>query len=170
MTDPVARIASQWRERLPDLDTGPLLVVGRIQRLATRWDGLLRSPFAEVGLASGDFDVLAALRRAGEALTPAQLAAEMLVTAGAVTKRVDRLLAAGLVSRSRSTSDGRGRLIQLTAKGRRLTDRLIGKHMGNEARLLTALDPSEQQALASLLSRLLLDVEQQPRPAARSTT
>lgn len=169
MIDPVETIAEQWRELLPGIDASPLLVVGRVQRLTARWDGLLRAPFAAAGLASGDFDVLAALRRGDRALTPTELAEAMLVTAGAVTKRVDRLLAADLVSRSRSTHDGRGRIVELTAKGRRLTDRLIGEHLTNEAKLLSPLDDEEQQLLATLLSRLVTATEPSPSEA-RSTT
>jgi DNA-binding MarR family transcriptional regulator len=145
---------------MPDLDVTPLLVVGRVQRLATRWDALLREPFAREALAPGDFDVLAALRRQDGPLTPARLADAMLVTAGAVTKRVDRLIDAELVSRTRSADDGRGRVIELTARGRRLTERLMREHLANESRLLTVLDSRERQLLADLLSRLLVDVEQ----------
>ncbi|HBS75331.1 MAG TPA: MarR family transcriptional regulator, partial [Microbacterium sp.] len=41
-----------------------------------------------------------------------------MVTTGAVTKRLDRLEAAGLVARRTSESDGRGRVVALTAAGR----------------------------------------------------
>ena len=159
--DPVEAIVAQWRERLPSLDASPMLVIARLMRVAERCDVLLRPPFADAGLASGDFDVLAALRRADppHALTPGELADVVLVTSGAVTKRVDRLESAGLVLRTRSSRDGRGRVVTLTPSGRTLTDRLIRVHMDNERALLAALDAGERKALGRLLGQLLVSVE-----------
>ncbi len=162
--DPVAAIVDQWSRRLPSLDASPLLVIGRLQRVAARCDQLLRPPFAEAGLAPGDFDVLAALRRADppHALSPGGLADTMLVTAGAVTKRVDRLAGAGLVTRGRSEQDGRGRVVSLTPAGRRLADRLIRAHLANEAEILASLAPADQELLGRLLGTLLAAVEPDP--------
>lgn len=154
--DRVASIVEQWRELRPDLDPSPLLVFGRIQHIAGALDLILRPPFAEAGLGHGEFDVLAALRRAGEpfVLTPGQLAEQMLVTSGAVTKRVDRLIARGLVSRSVAEGDARGRVVSLTEEGRRLVDRLIEQHLANERALLAALSGHDVDRLASLLGKL----------------
>lgn len=79
-----------------------MLVIGRIQRLAQLLDVALRPPFAHAGLGQGDFDVLAALRRSGPpySRSPGQLREALMVTSGAVTKQVDRLLAKGLVTRA----------------------------------------------------------------------
>lgn len=79
----------------------------------------------------------------------------MLVTGGAVTKRVDRLASAGLVTRSVSAVDGRARRVTLTARGRKLVDRLIGEHLANEERLLASLDTQDRRLLAGLLGTLL---------------
>src|SRR3954471_5184543 len=121
--DAVDRIAEQWARERPDLDVGPMLVIGRLHRLAELLDQGLRPVFAEAGLGNGDFDVLASLRRAGAPyrLSPSELIASTMVTSGAVTKRVDRLAARGLVTRSVSAEDGRGRLVELTPEGLRLT-------------------------------------------------
>jgi DNA-binding MarR family transcriptional regulator len=159
--DPIEAIVNQWRDALPTLDASPMLVVARLMRAAERCDALLRPLFAHAGLAGGDFDALAALRRAepSHALTPGELGAAMLVTSGAVTKRIDRLERAGLVERARSSRDGRERVITLTPAGRELTDRLMQAHMENERTLLTALDPGERDALAALLGRFLASLE-----------
>lgn len=153
-------IVEQWRARLPELDASPLLVLGRIQRLAALIDSLLRPPFAEAHLAPGDFDVLAALRRVPpHALSNGDLAQVTLVTPGAMTKRIDRLTAAGLVTRDRAPEDARGRVVMLTADGERLVDRLMTDHMANEATILSALDREERRQLAGLLGKLLASVE-----------
>lgn len=154
--DHVAAIVSQWSVERADLDTSPMLVLGRISWLANALDAELRPPFAEAGLGNGDFDVLAALRRAGTpyALRHRDLTAAMLVTPGAVTKRVDRLVAKRLVARAADDADGRGQTIRLTRAGVRFVDRMIAVHMENEARLLEALSEREQQQLSRLLAKL----------------
>ncbi|WP_442904800.1 MarR family winged helix-turn-helix transcriptional regulator [Glycomyces sp. MUSA5-2] len=154
--DAVADMVGQWHRERPDLDASPMLVVGRLFRLADGFDRELRPPFAEAGLGNGDFDVLAALRRSGEpyALSAGDLSRTVLVTTGAITKRVDRLEAKGLVERSVADEDARGRQISLTRKGKEMTDRLMGVHLANQARLLEPLTAAERQTLAGLLAKL----------------
>lgn len=159
--DAVDRIVAQWARERPELDTGPMSVVGRLHRLAELLDVSLRPVFAEADLGNGDFDVLATLRRAGPPfrLTAGELSDSTLVTSGAVTKRVGRLESRGLVTRSVSAADGRGREIQLTDEGRRLTDELVVRHCANEDRLLASLGEGERRQLVSLLRKVLLDLE-----------
>jgi DNA-binding MarR family transcriptional regulator len=159
--DAVDRIAEQWARERPDLDVAPMLVVGRLHRVAEILDQRLRPVFAQADLGNGDFDVLASLRRSGAPyrLTPTELAATTMVTSGAVTKRVDRLARDGLVERSVSATDGRGRVIALTDKGRRVQEDLHPQHLANEDSLLDALSPEERRRLADLLSKLLLGLE-----------
>ncbi|WP_433125031.1 MarR family winged helix-turn-helix transcriptional regulator [Micromonospora sp. CA-240977] len=133
-----------------------MLIIGRIQQLAAALEVALRPPFAAAGLGNGDFDVLAALRREGQpyTLTAGQLSHRMLVTTGAVTKRVDRLIARGLVSRSVSAADARGRVVGLTPAGVTLTDRLIEEHLANEAAILHGLTDSDRRTLERLLAAM----------------
>ena len=138
-----------------------MLVIGRIGRMAAMADVRLRPPFADAGLADGDFDLLAALRRQGTppVASPGELTAAMLVTSGATSKRLDRLEAQGYVERRVSDRDGRGRVVSLTASGSQLVDELMPRHLANEARLLAGLDDGERADLARLLERLLLHLE-----------
>ncbi|MGW7458921.1 MarR family winged helix-turn-helix transcriptional regulator [Streptomyces sp. NPDC054797] len=154
--DEIAAIAAQWEHERPDLDATPMLVIGRLFRLTDTLDRRLRPPFAAAGLGNGDFDVLAALRRAGApyTLSAGELSRTVLVTTGAVTKRVDRLRARGLVAKAVDGTDSRGRLITLTPEGVALTDELIAVHLGNQRRLLAGLGDDERTQLAHLLARL----------------
>lgn len=160
-TDAVAGIVDQWAEQRPDLDPSPLLVAGRIQRVAHLLDAALRPPFEEEGLGNGDFDVLAALRRAGApyALRPVEVSRQLLVTTGAVTKRIDRLVGQGLVERRAVADDGRGKVVSLTGAGLAFVDRMIAVHLDNEDRVLGALDPGEREHLGRLLAKLALALE-----------
>lgn len=164
--DTVAGIVERWRAIRPDLDPTPMLVLGRIQRLWALVDERLRPPFAAAGLANGDFDLLAALRRQDppHEASPGRLAAAMLVTTGATTKRIDRLERQGHVTRRPSERDGRGRVVALTPSGLRLTDELIALHLANEAAILAPLTPAERNELGRLLGRLATSVEGGMRP------
>jgi DNA-binding MarR family transcriptional regulator len=157
----VAGLVEQWARERPDLDPSPLKVSARVMRVAHLLDIALRPPFAAAGLGNGDFDVLTALRRAGApyALRPVELSHQMLVTTGAVTKRVDRLAAQGYVDREATADDGRGTLVRLTPAGLDLVDRMIAEHLANLDSLLGALDASERETLADLLSRLAVSLE-----------
>ncbi|MFD0689999.1 MarR family winged helix-turn-helix transcriptional regulator [Actinomadura fibrosa] len=159
--DAIGAIVGQWRRERPDLDASPMLVVGRLFRLTAELDRRLRPPFEAAGLGNGDFDVLAALRRAGEpySLSAGELSRTVMVTTGAITKRVDRLEARGLAVRSVAEGDSRGRLITLTAEGVALADELIAVHLENQRRLLAGLGDEERARLAALLERLGASVE-----------
>lgn len=153
--DHVGRILQQWARERPDLDTSAMAIIGRLHRLADALHAELRPVFERAGLSDGEFDVLASLRRAGDpfALTPGQLAETTMITSGTVTKRVDRLMAAGLVSRERVEHDGRVRRIALTSAGRLLVDKVVEAHLANEERLLAGLSDFERARLTGLLSR-----------------
>ncbi len=153
--DHVARLMQQWHVERPDLDVSPMGIIGRLHRLSEALHEQLRPVFAEAGLSDGEFDILAALRRSGTPyeLTPGELGATTMVTSGAVTKRIDRLEKAGLVTRAVCADDARSRRIRLTDAGFELVDRLIGVHVANEHRLLSDLSDLERSRLAHLLEQ-----------------
>jgi DNA-binding MarR family transcriptional regulator len=155
--DRVDRIQEQWRRERPDLDPTPQGVIGRLHRLADRLRDELIAVYREHGLGEGDFDVLASLRRTGAPieLPAGELARHTLVTTGALTKRIDRLEAAGLVTRTPDASDGRGRRIGLTDRGRQLIDAAFTDHIANEHRLVGLLAASDRETLARILKQWL---------------
>lgn len=157
MPDAVDVILDAWRRERPDVDPWPIGVVGRVQRLS-RWlsDGVAEF-MARHGLDLGEADLLTTLRRTGEPyeLTARALVRASLVTSGAITKRVDRMEARGLVRRIPDPDDGRVVRIRLTPHGRGVIDGLFAGHVANEARLVAALGPDRAEALAGLLRELL---------------
>ncbi|MEV0438792.1 MarR family transcriptional regulator [Streptomyces spectabilis] len=162
--DRVARIQADWRRERPDVDVSPQGVIGRLHRLADRLTEQLCLVYGHYGLGEGEFDVLCALRRAGAPYerAPGELAAHTMVTTGAMTKRIDRLERAGLVTRRRSGDDQRGRIVALTRAGRELIDEAFTDHMGNERRLVNLLTPAEAASLEALLTTWLSRMEQPP--------
>ncbi|WP_394821730.1 MarR family winged helix-turn-helix transcriptional regulator [Pendulispora albinea] len=147
----------QWKSERPDLDVSSMAVIGRLSRLTRIVSAELARTFEAHGLDSPSFDMLATLRRSGPPyrLTPTSLTQSSMVTSGAITQRLDRLEARGLVTRTPNEADGRGVLVTLTEEGRALIDRALPDHVATENRLLSALAPDERKALAKTLRHLL---------------
>src|SRR5690348_17459940 len=122
--DEVDELVLAWRRERDDLDLAPVEVFSRISRLARHLDLARREAFTAHGIESWEFDVLAALRRAGSPyeLSPGRLLRETLVTSGTMTNRVDRLAARGLVERYPDPDDRRGVIVRLTADGKEAVD------------------------------------------------
>ncbi|HMO12196.1 MAG TPA: MarR family transcriptional regulator [Actinotalea sp.] len=156
-TDEVDRIIEAWRRERPDLDVEPLAVLSRITRLAKHLDQARARAFDGHGLEQWEFDVLSALRRAGEPyeLSPGALVTQTLVTSGTMTNRIDRLAARGLVERRPAPADRRGVLVTLTAGGRARVDAALADLLDVERDLLAALPAAERGTLATLLRRLV---------------
>jgi len=156
--DEVDRIVAEWNRQRPDLDVSPTHTLTRISRLALLQAASFAPIFARYGLTWGEYIVLAALRRSGPPfrMTPTKLFSSILLSSGAMTNRLDRLEEMELVRRLPDPNDRRGRLVELTAKGRRLVDRAVVRHLSKEEQLIAPLSRSEQQQLAKLLRKLLL--------------
>lgn len=160
--DEVDGLVAAWRRERPDLDIAPLEVLSRITRLSRQLDIARRAAFAEHGLETWGFDVLAALRRAGAPyqLTPGQLIHENLVTSGTITNRLDRLESDGLLSRHPDPSDGRGILVRITEKGIKVVDAALVDLLNREKDLLKSLKNPERDELSNYLSRMLQQIEE----------
>ena len=155
--DEVDEVMAAWHRERPDLATSPMAVWSRIHRLAGLLDAARKRCFAEHGLEIWEFDVLAALRRAGEPyqLSPGQLLHQTHVTAGTMTNRVDRLCDRGLVTRHAAPSDGRSVVVGLTGAGRRAVDNALEALVELEESLLAGWSAGERESLAAMLRRLL---------------
>ncbi|HEV7205186.1 MAG TPA: MarR family transcriptional regulator [Jatrophihabitans sp.] len=157
MTDEVDDIVAAWQRERPDLDVEPLQVLSRLDRLAGVLGERRRAIFAQHGLRGHEFDVLAALRRAGApfALTAGELAARTYVTSGTMTSRLDGLVTRGLVTRAADREDGRLVRVTLTADGRQIVDAAFQALLAAERELLTPLSSETLGPLAATLRTLL---------------
>ena len=164
MRDHLDTIEEQWRGERPDLDVTPLVQLGRLFRAAALADAELEQP----GLQSGWFDLLAALRRSGRPyeLHPTALMHATMLSSGGITKRLDRLVEAGLVERRPDPADRRATLVRLTPSGRRVIDRALERHVESEERTLAALTRQERRQLDALLRKLLAELERRRAPTA----
>lgn len=164
MQDEVDRLVSAWARERPDLDVRPLEVLSRMTRLAHHLDRARRTAFAAHDLEVWEFDVLAALRRAGRpyVLSPGRLLEQTLVTSGTMTNRVDRLESRGLVQRLPDPADRRGVQVRLTPAGKERVDAALADLLDRERQLLKVLSRADQEALSGLLRRLVVPFEERP--------
>jgi len=160
-SDEVDRIVEAWARERPDLDFSPLQVLSRVGRLSKHLDRARRTAFATSGLEPWEFDVLAALRRAGAPyqLSPKALLQQTLVSSGTMTNRIDGLVTRQLVERRTDPHDGRGVLVVMTDRGREAVDAAISELIAGEAELLEALSRADQERLSALLRKLSLDFD-----------
>lgn len=159
--DHVDRITAQWNRERPDLDTGPMGLLGRLARLRNHLARETEKVFAAHGINMAAFDVLATLRRSGAPyrLSPGDLLATTMVSSGTMTNRLDQLEKAGLIERTHNPEDRRGVIIALTDKGLALVDAAVESHVQNQHRLVAALSPDERDALDGLLRTFLAKFE-----------
>ena len=164
MQDEVDRLVSAWARERPDLDVRPLEVLSRVTRLAHHLDRARRTAFAAHDLEVWEFDVLAALRRAGRpyVLSPGRLLEQTLVTSGTMTNRVDRLESRGLVQRLPDPADRRGVQVRLTPAGKERVDAALADLLDRERQLLKVLSRADQEVLSDLLRRLVVPFEERP--------
>ncbi|QCX28524.1 MarR family winged helix-turn-helix transcriptional regulator [Nocardioides jishulii] len=157
MRDEVDDLVEAWARERADLDLTPVEVFSRIGRLSRHLDLARKGAFAASGVESWEFDVLAALRRAGDPyeLSPGRLLRETLVTSGTMTNRVDRLTTRGLVERLPDPNDRRGVLVRLTPEGKSTVDAAFEALLDAERALMPDLDAEDREQLATLLRRLL---------------
>jgi DNA-binding MarR family transcriptional regulator len=161
MQDEVDRLVAAWARERPDLDVRPLEVLSRVTRLSRHVDRARGAAFAAHDLDGWEFDVLAALRRAGRPymLSPGALVAQTLVTSGTMTNRIDRLESRGLVTRAPDPNDRRGVRVRLTARGKDSVDSALADLLESEQELLAALSTRQQDQLSVLLRSLVVAFE-----------
>ncbi|MFC8198671.1 MarR family winged helix-turn-helix transcriptional regulator [Streptomyces sp. NPDC057298] len=157
--DTLAAVVRQWQAVHPDLDTGPMEIIGRINRCAALLQQAEDAPLRHAGLTRPEFDLLGALRRTGLELTPGELARETFSSGAAVTKRLKQLTERGLVERRGDTRDRRVAHVRLTDAGRALVDGILPAQLSYETAVLSGVDRTRQGELAALLGDLLVQLE-----------
>lgn len=168
--DSVDHLLASWGEVRPDLDFSPVGVIGRLARVRGHVDAELAEMFAANGLTAPVFGVLVTLARleGAEGVSQRRLMEELGLTSGTISVRMTRLEEQGLVERRGDPGDKRNSLVAMTPAGRELYERVVPAHLENERRLLAALDPDEEEQLAGLLRKLLVEFEgSRPDPDAQ---
>jgi MarR family transcriptional regulator, 2-MHQ and catechol-resistance regulon repressor len=107
----------------------------------------------KAGLGDSDYRVLEALFHQGP--LPVNTIGEMIsLTTGSITTCIDRMEAKWLVARKNHPDDRRIRLVELTAKGRRLIEKAHAQCSNDMEDAVSLLTKEDRAALIDLLQRL----------------
>jgi len=153
---PPEAIAAAWERELPGVPVSSIGVITPLWRVAKTLADDRRRTLHRIGIDPATLDLLSTLRRSGEpwALTTKELAAQTLVTAGAISQRVARAEREGLVTRAPSDAGRRAVAVTLTAAGHELVERAVRDLLTHEEELVGGLTAEDRQTLAGLLARL----------------
>jgi len=159
--DSVAHLVADWRRERPDFDATPIGVLARLLRLSAQLNQLSREWLDSEGLSWEAFSLIVTLRRQGSPyeLRPTDILRESLLTSGAVTNRIDRVEAMGLVERIPDPRDRRAIAVRLTAEGLQKADAAIAAHVAHLAQLFSPLGDDALKELDTLLSLMLATIE-----------
>jgi DNA-binding MarR family transcriptional regulator len=152
---------TSWERERPELDLGAMATVLRMGQLMNAALRAIDDVFGPYGITVGEFDVLAALRRGGDGtvLTPTTLARVAMVSPAGMTNRLNRLEAAGLITRRPDPDDRRGSLVGLTEQGRDIADRAVGDLVAAENEIFAVLGDAEHRRFDRVLDKLIGSLE-----------
>lgn len=146
-----------WAREIPDLDPVTEGIIERIQILAFNVNQAMEETLEAYELDRRSFQLLGKLRRHGPPyrVSAGKLAAELRLSSGAMTNRLDRMEKAGLVRRLPDPLDRRGTLIEPTEAGHRAWDKTVGESARREASFSSVLSDAEKVKLHDLLRGLM---------------
>jgi DNA-binding MarR family transcriptional regulator len=149
-----------------DIDLEVEALVDRIAGINKRIKRAMEATLAEHDLTHPDWQVLTTLRLRlpDHRSSPGELAADMELSSGAMTSRLDRLEQLGYVRRLPAPGDRRAVVVELTDAGRDAWDRAASIQGRREAFFASALTREEQQQLNTLLRKLMVAFEERERP------
>ncbi|MBT2387315.1 MarR family winged helix-turn-helix transcriptional regulator [Streptomyces sp. ISL-11] len=163
------QIAAYQRE-YQDLDPQVEKVVSALSRLNRRMNVAYGRQTAELGINNAEWEVLKALVLAGDPyrMGPGDLAKRLGLTPAAMTHRIDRMVAEGLVTRERDENNRVRVIVGITEEGRAKWLEAMRMATVFEGDLLQDLSGEERHRLGEMLTRLLRRVEEaQPDAGGR---
>lgn len=151
----------RWRREFPDIDCSGKGVVGRILHLQEYFLTAIDQSLVRYKLNYPAFAVLATLRVEGAPyqMSPKGLLDTLILTSGGLSNILKRLEARGFIRRLQDDRDGRGVIVELTERGRRLVEPAMRDHAEIERKLIQTLGRAERLAAAALLELLVRGIE-----------
>ncbi|GAB3474744.1 MarR family winged helix-turn-helix transcriptional regulator [Amycolatopsis cihanbeyliensis] len=112
---------------------------------------------AEQGASFAMWTVLATLTVKGP-MIQRELAARLSIEGPTLTRHLESMVGRGLVSRTRTDTDRRSSLVELTEDGRRMYERLASVATGANEAMLSGVSPTDVQRFGQVLDRILANV------------
>ncbi|MEX3950786.1 MarR family transcriptional regulator [Paraburkholderia sp. EG287B] len=151
--------AAAWAREWPAEDANVYLIGQRLLRLSTHIDQALKEAAASQGILAAELLLLDALLVSGPPYTqsPTQLQKPLAMTLGGITKCVSRLEQMGLVERTPDPADGRGILVRMKPRARKVLENILREGAyGTDWVASSHMAPARRAALSILLRELQL--------------
>jgi DNA-binding MarR family transcriptional regulator len=126
-------------------------VITAVQSLNRKLDQWYARQLADLDLAAGEWGVVTTLAKAGEPLTPSQLADLTSVAPSSMTHRLDKLAERGLVERTPDATNRTRVFVSLTDEGWQLFSLAIRVSVVVVSDVLQDLSDAERGELARML-------------------
>ena len=150
---------SRWAaEMWPEIEEAVESIVTRIDMAQRHFERAAVDTRDQVGLSHGELKVLLRLSRGPR--NQSELAKHLMVSTGTMTNQLDKLEGAGLVVRHPDPADRRGKVVEMTEKGREVLDTYINIQAGRERDLVGGLNDREKRDLNALLRKLLASLRE----------
>ena len=154
----VDEIVSDWKGQRPDIDcSGKAVVCGLLHCHATVISALENS-LKPLSITPTIFSVLVTIRRKGPhaEVTVKKIMEEILVTSGATSNLLNRLVDLDLIEKrkGRENEDTRSSFVKLTSKGLGLVNKTMEVQAACERKLTQQLTQVEKKQLSNLLRKI----------------
>ena len=161
MRDSVDGHVEHWKREIPALD--PLVegVFTRMHMLLRHLKQTRHAKLAAHGLEDYEYLTLHFLGGCGPEYraTPGEIAAWQQMSPSGITGRLDALENRGFIRRIPSPTDRRKVIVELTQEGRRAWLSTFNPQTNEEAKVLAALDPAEQEQFDGMLRRMMQAID-----------
>ena len=158
--DLVDEILIDWSEQRPDIDCHGKEIVSRMVIFYSKYISMLEKALKPLALSPTVFSVLVTIRRKGPQaeVNIKKMIQEVLITSGAMSNLLTRLIDMGLITKRPDEEDARSMRVQLTSVGLELIDKAMEIQAACERRFVQALSREEQKQMSSLLKKMHVEV------------
>ncbi|MFJ6380496.1 MarR family winged helix-turn-helix transcriptional regulator [Kitasatospora sp. NPDC092039] len=167
----IAEQVALYQREFPTVDPQVETIVQTLNRVSRRMGVAYDRQLTVLGITSAEWEVLKALVVSGSPyrLGPGELAKRLGLTPAAMTHRIDRMVADGLVTRDRDETNRVRVIIELTETGRDKWLESMRMAAVFEEELLQDVVGEERTALCATLGRMLRRIEEsQPDALGRT--
>lgn len=150
------RVGADFAEEFPDGDATSAELLATLVRLGTAATfEIERAMVTTFDAPQTTLNALAVIEGAEQPLTPSQISERMLVSSATMTATLDALEYRGWVRRTPNPEDRRSVLVEITADGRAVVDRLLPGIRRIEQSAFADLTPRERTTMLALATKLL---------------
>ncbi|MET8546092.1 MarR family transcriptional regulator [Kitasatospora sp. NPDC004799] len=167
----IAEQVALYQREFPTVDPQVETIVQTLNRVSRRMGVAYDRQLTVLGITSAEWEVLKALVVSGSPyrLGPGELAKRLGLTPAAMTHRIDRMVADGLVTRERDETNRVRVIIELTETGRDKWLESMRMAAVFEEELLQDIAGEERTVLSAMLGRMLRRIEEsQPDALGRT--